>query len=288
MANTFDPALIVDVASEKAITVLQPILAPLDVFTTDFSDDVVKSGQTIQVPIATETSAVQVDPTNFEQGDTTLAPIAVSLSHLSKSFHLTNAERRSGHKLSQLLEINMKVVANAVMDYALAPVDGTNYTKSAIGTAGAIAAADFDQAELVTLFGEVPDADPVSIVMDTPYFAKFLPANLDAFDPTKSTTGIFGFDQFNRNNRWTGGVANLAGFVCAPQAIACAAAVPEVDELVGQELYSSTQIPVGDLGISLTLNMWGSTVSRASWASFDIAFGASMGDETALVYWTSA
>ena len=286
MANTIDAALIVDQLAERGMATLGPKLAMLSYFTTDFSSDVVAKQATLQIPLATAAGATIEDPTDFEQGATTLDPITVPMTHLSQQFSVTSKELNQRIRLDHLAEKNLQAFSNSIADKVIGLINATNFTAY---SGGAVAAADFDIDDLRTIVGEVSDANTFNAAMDTAYWAKFLPADLRGFNPNGQIEGIHGLNSFQRQNKWdgTGAVANLVGFVADPVAIAIGAAVPDMADPVS-ELVESTSFTLEDLGITVQANVWGSTKSRELRASYDISFGAGVGDGSALVYWVSA
>ena len=280
MANTFDPALITDVLRDQAITILQSRLAPLNAFSQDFSAEAIAPRKTIQVPIATAGSTTQTNATNFESGDSTLDNVAVTVNQYTNSFHLTNEQIQQGSRIEHLAKINLHQLANKVIDAALAPVTTANF-----GTA----VVDVDTADLVTasslktLWGALKDGDVRNVILDGSIYANFLPANLDAFQVASGgrNVGMYGFDLFTYNNRWTGAGATVRGFACSPQAIAVASGVP-VSSPVDSDMISVEQIPIPELGLTIQMSMWSSRATRTLWASYDVMFGAAKADGSAL------
>lgn len=262
MANTIDSALIVDVLKNSAATVLQHRLAPLAAFSRDFGADSLRPRATVQVPLASGASSVQVNPSNFETGDTTLANIAVAVDLLSKSFHVSNDQSLSGIKLAMLADVNLAALADKIMDLALTPLSGagTSYT----GTA-----ADFVAEDLQAGWGEIAKADTKHVILRGDFFAKFLPTNRESFVPG---VGAYGFDGFHLNTRWAG---TTAGVFCSPKAVALASGLPSAQ---AGNLISSETIQVSGVGIAVQLNLWQSTATRSLWASYDVMFGAAAGD----------
>lgn len=280
MANTFDAALVTDSLRDTAITVLQSRLAPLSAFSQDFSADPLKPRATVQVPIATAGGTTQTNATNFESGDSTLDNVAVSVNQYSNSFHLTNAEINSGHRLEKLAKINLHALANKIIDIALAPVTAANFGAATIDVD---TAADVTTSSLKTLWAALKDGDVRNAILDGSIYAQFLPANLEAFQLASGgkNVGMYGFDFFGYNNRWDGAESTVKGFVCSPQAIAVASGLP-VDSPASSDMISVENIEIPDLGLTVQMNMWVSRATRALWASYDVMFGAAKGDPNAL------
>jgi len=280
MANTFDSALVTDVLRDTAITVLQSRLAPLNSFSKDFTAEAVKPRATIQVPIATAGSTTQTNATDFESGNSTLDNVAVTVNQYSNSFCLSNDELNQGFRLENIAKINLHQLANKIIDIALTPVTTTNFGAAVVDKD---TAADVGVAELRALWAALKDGDVRNVILDGSIYAQFLPANLEAFQVASGgkNVGMYGFDFFSFNNRWTGAGTNIRGFACSPQAIAVASGVPVAsavaDDMVGQET-----VVIPDLGLAVQMNMWVSRQSRSLWASYDVMFGASKADGSAL------
>lgn len=278
MANSLDATLINQVLSAKGISLLQSKLAFLGNFSSDFSDEVRdQRSRTLNVPVYTATSAVQVNPTNFETGDTTSVNKPVTMDHISKSFYITSADFGKGSRLESLAEINMGVVAKQIENAVFTLITEANYGAPAVS--GIVAGAT-SVANLKTLWGSLA-GDFKSCVLKDTEFANFLPSDYNSFD-VRNNVGAYGFDRFDRSG--TGFAAagtKLIGFAANRGAIAMASAIPEYTAQVA-ELLDSTVFEVPGLGISLQSNIWASAASRNTWASFDILFGCAVGDATQL------
>jgi len=280
MANTFAAGLVVDSLRDAAITTLSSRLAPLKAFARDFSADQLRPRATVQVPICSAGATVQTNATNFESGDTTLSNAAVSVSQYSASFALTNNEINQGFRIEMLAEKNLRQLANKIIDVALTPVTTTNFGAAVV---------DVDTASLVTatslktLWGALQDGSERNLVVDGSIYAQFLPSTLEGFTLAGNgrNAGIFGFDGFFFNNRWTGAGATIKGFAASPEAVAMAAGIP-LSSPVTDDLISQENILIEDLGLTVQMNMWSSRANRALWCSYDIMFGAVAADTSAL------
>jgi len=280
MANTFDADLVVDVLRDSAITILRNRLAPLNAFSQDFSTDELAPLKTVQVPIATAGSTTQTNATNFESGDSTLDNVAVSVSQYTNSFHLTNAQINSGHRLERIAKINAQQLADKIIDIALAPVTVANFGAAVVDVN---TAADVGTAQLKTLWGALKDGDVRNCIVDGSIYAQFLPTYGESYQlaPGGGNRGMYGFDLFTYNNRWSAAGATISGFVCSPQAIAIASGLP-ASSPADSDMISQTPITIEGLGITVQANMWVSRSSRALWCSYDVMFGAAKGDGSAL------
>jgi hypothetical protein len=69
MPNIYDAALLRDSVSAKVLTLLQPALASLSIFTSDFSEMPMSlDSKNVLVSKVTATGATQTNPTTFEGG----------------------------------------------------------------------------------------------------------------------------------------------------------------------------------------------------------------------------
>lgn len=273
--NTFDASLVVDVARMSGITVLQSKLAALRAFSRDFSADILAPKKTVQVAKVTSTSAVQTNPTNFETGDTDMDNIAVTVAELSKSFHITNDQMQKGFRLQQLFDINLRTLANGIIDAATAPLTAANYGAALVNAD----AEDFGTDDLKVLFAAAKNYEVKNLVLDGSYLAQFLPT--DKFQFMLGEQGAYGFDGMYMNNRWDGAETSVQGFVCDPSALAVASGLPQLDPSISKLMLVDEVIQIPDLGISIKFNVWGATAGRVVWGSFGVMFGAAAGDTTA-------
>lgn len=276
MANSLDATLVNTVLAQKAISKVQEKLAYIKAFTTDFSDEVRdRRSLTLNVPVLSGASAVQVNPTDFESGDTGSVNAPVTLSHISKSFYITSADLNSGTRLESLANINMQVVTNKIESMIFALMTTSNYTSALTGiTAGALSVAN-----LQTLWGAIPGDNKIAILKDTE-FKNFLGTNNESYDIVRTKSG-YGFDYFDRSgNGFASAGTKVVGFGCNPNAIVMAAAIPEMTSQVA-DLIDSQLIEVPELGLYIQSNLWGSSKTRQTWGSFDLLFGAAAADKTA-------
>lgn len=274
MGNTISSSLILDTLAEQVITTLGNRLAPLTAFSRDFGTDVLTQNANVQVKKATAGSSTQTNPTNFETGDSTVTNVNVLVKHYSNSFQLSSQERNQGFRLENLAAINLQALSNKIMDIALAPVTTTNFPTNVN-----VAQTSFVAGNVKTLWASVAKSDVRNLILDSVAYSQLLPSDRNAFVPGQS--GAYGFDRVYLNTRWNGAGANTYGFACGPEAIAVAAGIPQIDESIASLMYGSRIVTVDNLGLSVQINYWGSLSSRTAWASYDVMFGAALGDNTA-------
>jgi hypothetical protein len=274
MANTFPTDLVKQLSRNAAMTSLGPVLGAVNAFAYDVATDPQASGSTVQVDIVTDGTAAASNPTNYETGDTTKVARQVTISEVSKSFHVTQAQLNKGHSLRNLIGKNMQLVANAARDIVFAPITTTNYGAAILDST----AADFVPADLKTIWSECKDFPEKHLLIDGAWYAKLLPDNANSFRPGQS--GAYGWDSIAMNNRWDGAGDDLIGFAGGRDALAIASGEPVIDaSLVAQfDMYEEVEL---EGGLSAYVASWASTATRTRWMSIGLMIGAQVGDATA-------
>jgi hypothetical protein len=292
MANLIDADLLLDTFSERMETTLGPVLAPLNAFCKDFTTDQsdgIQQTKSLQIPVFNATAvAVQSNPTNFETGDTNTTNAIVTVNHLSRSFYLASSTLNQKFRIENLMDINWQVFANKIIDTALTPVTVTNFTANL-----SVAEASVAGANLATAWAGIGTAPVKNLLLSATAMSKFLPTNLTSYGSSgtgsgtsgPTTTGInlrglYGFDNFYLNTRWTGAGTNVFGFACAPNAIGLYGGIPKKGPSA-PDYIASRIVQVPQLGLSVEFNTWFSVASRQQWASYDVIFGAGYLQDTA-------
>jgi hypothetical protein len=280
MANTLSSSVVLDSLADQVITTLGNRLAPLSAFSRDFSATPMNQQTSVQVKKYTTASAIQTNPTSFETGDTTATNVNVFVNHYSKSFTLTSEELNRSWKLMNAVDINAQIVANKIIDVALAPVTATNFATNVT-----IAQASFSATNVKTLWASVAKSPLRHLILDSVAYSQLLPSDKNSFIPG---SGAYGYDGIFLNTRWTGAGTNIYGFACGPEAVAVASGIPMIDDSVASLLAGQRVVELPGLGLSVQINLWGSLSTRSAWASMDVMFGAALGDNTAGAHVKSA
>jgi hypothetical protein len=174
MPNTIDSALIASTISEQAQTVLGNRLAALNLFSSDFSSEVKKPKDTIQVPVATATSSTQTNPTSFNStGGTTLDKATVALDHLYQPFGLDYSDIQSGIKLEKLVKINLNALADKIWAVVTTPITVANYGSAVV--APATASANFAAGDLAKLWASVSKSSSKGLVLSPTLYSGIIP-----------------------------------------------------------------------------------------------------------------
>jgi ATP-dependent Clp endopeptidase proteolytic subunit ClpP len=270
-ANTVDSALANTVLSNEFVTTMRTYIAPWSAFTRTVALSPVSRRQVLEVPLYSSSGSKQQNATNYETGDSTLAPVAVTVAEESKSFHVSRPEQNLGLQLAGLIPTNTKVLAEGIHAKMTALMTSGNFGSGTVVGA----AANFDSADLPAILALGKNFDSVRLVLDGGHLAYLLPTNTYAFK--FGEPGAFGFDGgIYKSNLWTGAITNTVGFVCGPDAIVNAWG--QAENLPAGEALSTTTVDVN--GIPFSLTVWFSRASRAVWASIQVMHGCAVGDAT--------
>lgn len=269
MSNTIAAQLIVDTLAAQSQTILANRLAALRNFSTDFSGDVKKPSDTVQVAIASATASTQVNPTSFNSiGGTTLSATSVTLDHIYQPFGLSNADINNAIRLERLVKINLDALADKIWAVATAPITVANFGAAVVTAADS--AVTPGSANLKALWAGVSKAGRKALVVNPGIYSQLIPTSTTSLPLSE---GAYGFD---------GGVfyasqfpseAKLAGFACAPEAVALAGAAPSLDHVRDGMLVSEV-VALDGLGMNIYYNVWADKSTRSLVASAELMFGA--------------
>ena len=269
MPNTIDSALIAATISEQAQTVLGNRLAALSLFSSDFSAEVKKPKDTIQVPIATATASTQTNPTSFNStGGTTLEKATVTLDHIYQPFGLDYGDVQNAIKLEKLVKINLNALADKIWSLVTTPITVANYGTATVTPA--TAAANFAAGDLAKLWSSVSKSGSKGLVLSPTLYSGIIPTATTGLTLDK---GAYGFDAGIYYANSFSGQTRLAGFACSPEALAIASAAPSLDHVRSNMLISDVVV-LEQLGMSIYYNVWADSSTRAIVASAEVMFGA--------------
>ena len=269
MANTINSALIVDTVAELSLTSLSNRLAALRHFTSDFSGDVKRPKDVVQVALSTAGSTTLTNPTSFNSiGDSTLGASAVTLNHLYQPFGLSYADVQNGIKLEKILKINMDKLADSIWAAATAPITVANFGAATV--TGADSTVTPGSANLKALWAGVSKAGRKALIVNPGIYSQLIPTSTTSLPLSE---GAYGFDGGVHYASLFPSEAKLAGFACSAEAVAMAAAAPDLDS-VGAQFLVREVVPVEGLGINVYYNVWVDPTSRNLIGSMELMFGA--------------
>jgi hypothetical protein len=275
MSNTIDTALIVDSVTEATQTVLAKRLASLNLFSTDFSGDVKRAGDVIQVALATAGSTTQVNPTSFNSiGASTLGKATVTLEHIYQPFGLGYADIKNGIKLERLIKVNVDAFADKIWEKVTTHVTTANYG-AAVATA-ADSAFTPGSAEVKALWAKVSKSDRKGLVGNAGVYANFIPTSTQSLP---LVDGAYGFDNGVHYASSFSGETRLCAFACSPEAMAVASAAPALEHIAG-ELLVNQAVDLPNLGMTAYWTVYSDKATRNIIAAVEVMFGSAPGIKT--------
>ena len=278
MANTINSALIVDTVAELSLTSLSNRLAGLANFSSDFSSDVKRPMDVVQVALSTAGSTTLTNPTSFNSiGASTLGATAVTLAHLYQPFGLSYADIQNGIRLEKILKINMDKLADSIWAAATAPITVANFGAATV--TGADSTVTPGSAQLRALWAGVSKAGRKTLIVNPGIYSQLIPTSTTGL---ALSAGAYGFDGGVFYANLFPSEANLSGFACSSEAIALASAAPSFEN-VGSDFLVSEVVPIEGLGISVYYNVWSDPSTRNLIGSMELMFGANKGITTGTI-----
>jgi hypothetical protein len=270
MPNTIAAQLIVDTLAAQSQTILANRLAALSNFSTDFSSDVKRPKDVIQVAVATAGSTTLTNPSAFNViGDSTLAATAVTLNHLYQPFGLSYSDVQNAVRLERLVKINLDALADKIWATATAPITVANFGAATV--TGADSVVTPGSAQLRALWAGVNKSGRKALIVNPGIYSNLIPTSTTSLP---LADGAYGFDGGVYYANLFPSEAKLAGFACSPDAIAMASAAPALDNVRDGMLVSEV-VTLEGLGMSIYYNVWADKSTRNLVASAELMFGAS-------------
>jgi hypothetical protein len=270
MPNTIAAQLIVDTLAAQSQTILANRLAALSNFSTDFSSDVKRPKDVVQVAIATAGSSTLTNPSSFNSiGDSTLSATAVTLNHLYQPFGLSYSDVQNAVRLERLVKINLDKLADSIWAAATAPITVANFGAATV--TGADSVVTPGSAQLRALWAGVNKSGRKALIVNPGIYSNLIPTSTTSLP---LADGAYGFDGGVYYANLFPSEAKLAGFACSPDAIAMASAAPSLDNVRDGMLVSEV-VQLEGLGMSIYYNVWADKSTRNLIASAELMFGAS-------------
>jgi hypothetical protein len=287
MANSFSVDLILDRVSKRTVTYLGNVFAPLNAFSTDFSNEEYTQGQNVRFQVANAGPTVQTNPTNWESGDWGLTNVNVLVNQYSASMSLTPRQLNNEFRLDQAIDVGLQAIAKKFMGVAFAPLTSsgsTNFTNVVVATAN-ISQANIANA-MVTAWARIARSTTKNAILDATSYSKLLPTQLTT--ELGPRAGLAGFDATYLNTDWSGAGTNVYGFFGGPGALAILTGLPQaVPAMFGEAIQQQViSVPLGGRGtinqgalsnptVQLLQTTWLATATRTMWISYDWMQGAS-------------
>lgn len=276
--NTYSGTLITSFLMDGALTPLTNVWPMLNAFSIDSSPDPYKPKATGVLKKVTVAGTTQTNATNFESGDSTVAPISVTMAQLTNSWQVSNSDLNSGLRMMDLVKANAAAFADSLISAALAPVTAANFT----GTPVIQSAAAFGWSDAQQLRGLLKKSPIKNLILDGDYMARLenVPTNFQNTDIGNGPRPTFGWNGIYENTNWTGAGANVRGFACNPQAVVGITGLP-LTTPIPSTIMVMTTFTLPGMNISIAIYQWFNTSTRTMWMSYDIMEGFALGDATA-------
>lgn len=246
--------------ASKSLAAVEELFAPLDRFTTDFTDEVVAFGPgravTLQIEIAKEVGAAIKDPADWNVSAVKTEAVSVECHRYSRPFLVTSYDMAAGSRLEGKLAKAIEAVAKAVMS----DLHGQIAAASGVGQIKGITLDGFTPEYVATeLSGKIlPEVS--ALVLNPTYHAKLTPYNADSLKLEEGVYGIggiykaTGMESLNADKKTVGymGYENAIGVMSRQPLIPIdngAIFVSELGSVGGIKLYLKQWIVPGMEGI---------------------------------------
>lgn len=285
-ANTYSATLVTSFLLDGSVTILQNVLAGIGTLARGYDSDRYKPLATAVLKKVTAGSATQTNATNFESGDSTVAPVSVTMNQYTQSFQVSNSDLNSGLRMQDLVDVNAAAFGNKLMQVVTAPITEANFANynggSYVGTP-----ALFTWGQMALIWGALKKAGFKNAVLDGEYIGQL--NNQPSFFQGTGIGGTeamkFGWNKIELNTEWSGAGTGVRGFACHPQAITVVNGLPLTPTAAGNQIPGATlmegTVTIPTLGITIANYTWFSLASRTFWASYDLMLGAKETDTTA-------
>lgn len=303
MSNTLNGLAYTNIA-QMGLKAFGAALMPITKFTTtDFSTDAAIGGTVVTRIVPVSNAAVKLsdysnDRTNANvSGDITTTLVTVTLDTYAVGFQLTDTEvskiqaNTLGTFKNQVIEQKVNSLAKKCQDVVLALVTSGNYS----GNCSSIAYTSFDLDEVNAVRTAVNKLDwsgPQQLVINSDVAGNLrkesaIQSRLDSGKDTIET-GIIGklagFDIIEMHSLPT--TNSLQGFATTGSGIAVAARIPITQGANELMAYEPMQDPA--TGIPLVYRAFYYAPTGSTYHTFEVDFGASVGDTEALKRCVSA
>ena len=270
-------ALYDQIVSAMVMKTLANKLAPLRALSTDFTEEFAsKKGLTMDVGLASGNTVVQ-DPTNYEAGDSNIAPLQVVLNEQSVSWNVTNADYNasSAARIENGLQANLDNLADAIWDVVATLISEANFGASIIDAAQTLFSVD----DAKTAWASIPKVGDKHLILDSVAYSELMPSDRNGFD--LSSMGAYGFAGIHNATKWDAASNSAYGFAGGRDAIIAGSKLPELQEEVREQLSSYEVITIPGINLSVLYARWAALGSRKAWASVGVYFGAAVGQAAA-------
>jgi hypothetical protein len=227
----------------------------------------------------TNGSAVLTNATSFNQGDSVLTGVTVTVQQLTASMHIRNVDLNDGARMDDLAEAQLINLADKVTQNVVSNITAANFP---ILTPVIRAQNNFSYGDSQTAWTAIKKANSKQLLIDGNALANLI--NVPSlFQPTEEVEGaswrnLLGFQRVCLNSQWSTAGANIYGFACDRTAIGTISGMPLPKAGDVGILHCAMGI-LPDCELSVASFGWFDLPTRTYWASYDLAFGSGVIDD---------
>lgn len=301
MANTIDADLQNQIISQSALEQFTSILAPLNAFSTSFSDDASERGNKVTIlNLANTSSATDFNTANgYISQDTTYGETTISLNkHKIVTWHISDKQRSesSAVELERFGYQKGGDLAKAVFqDIVSASISTANYSDEVVSTATNFGVDDVAKLREEAVKNNLP-IENTALVLNAGHYANLIQdsavASALAYGSSDSIKGgklpsLFGIPSIYETNSITSGTGeNLEGFLAHPAGLAVAMRYLEPSN--SQEYISAKRVSDPDTGMVMGYREFYDPKMGVQTAVLECVYGYAVGRGEGIIRLVSA
>lgn len=280
MANNFSGDRTNQALARLALAKLTQPLAPVGLFSTNFSEAIDVRGGNVIVQLPTSAGGLKTNPTDFNVSHITGSSVTVGLELLAVPFNIGLSDGLNGNELETYVEQAVNDFSTGIKGKFNELISSSYYTNTIVSAS----AASFSGTNAKTVYGSLRYTRPSDrvLVLDGAAYAALLPTDLNGFKAEDGMMkGAFGFKAVVEDNYWTD-VAQTGcyGFGAGKEAFAVAARQFNIP----QEGKSQVNVSYMTLpnGLPFGLFTWFNSQAMVRQAMIATLFGVERGQANSL------
>ena len=299
MANTISADLQNNIISQSALEQFTSILAPLNAFSTSFSDDASSRGNKVTIlNLANTTSATDFSAsTGYSSQDTTFGETQIELNkHKFVTWHITDKQRSesSSIELERFGYQKGGDLAKAVFQDVCSEITNANFADKVT-----VAEADFGVDDVANLRKEAINnnlpVESLSMVLNAGHYSALIQdsaiASALAYGSPEAIKGgkvpsLFGISSVYETNSIPGNSENLEGFVAHPAGLAVA--MRYLEPTNSQEYISARRVTDPETGMVMGYREFYDAKLGVQTAVLECVYGFVVGRPEGLIRLVSA
>lgn len=256
--------------ASKGLAIATAVFAPLDKFTTDYSESIVAfpsgASVTTTIEIAKSVGEAIKNATDWNVTAVKTEAVKIEINRYSRPFLITTAEMAQGSKIEGKLTVAIETVVKTIMDDLHTQIKEANPS-----VIGGLTVDKFTPEYVATDLSGLIIPEVTALIVSPTYLARLTPYNADSL---KLENGVYGIGGIYKAT----GLDKLAedgksvGYMGYSNAIGIISRQPLMNPLPNGAIFVSQLGSVG--GISLYLKQWSSPGVEGIWHSVEAAVGS--------------